>query len=410
MKKTRNLVMTVLVGCLSFGAYAVEPTVSDVVVRQRWPWSRLVNIDYVLTCDSSNRCDITITAYNGGAQLTLSPESLSGDLQQVAQGMRRIVWDPMKSAYTNQALTQFYVEITPALSPSYMIVDLNDGSQEFRYDWDTPWLDITNQVEYMTEKLVLKHIPAGTYWHGSPTNELNRLDREDLHRTTLTEDYYLGVFEVTQYQWAKLMNEWPSYFTNALARDTRPVELVSYQSIRGSNVARFTLNPDSFLGRLKALTGLEVELPTEWQWEHACRAGTQTPYNDNVASPSSATARRLMRCRDNGGGYGPTDSPDRNLDDSAGTARVGSYEPNAWGLFDMHGNVWERCYDLWTQNLGDDDRIDPFIQPSAVNNQMVIRGGCWNEKTAYCRSASRTGSNGTGSSFSSGFRVFVKAP
>jgi len=167
MKKTRNLVMTVLVGCLSFGAYAVEPTVSDVVVRQRWPWSRLVNIDYVLTCDSSNRCDITITAYNGGAQLTLSPESLSGDLQQVAQGMRRIVWDPMKSAYTNQALTQFYVEITPALSPSYMIVDLNDGSQEFRYDWDTPWLDITNQVEYMTEKLVLKHIPAGTYWHGS---------------------------------------------------------------------------------------------------------------------------------------------------------------------------------------------------------------------------------------------------
>ena len=111
-------------GCAAWGALAGAPKVSDVVVRQRWPWNGKVSIDYVLTCDDTQRVDVALAAYEGETSLALPEESLSGDLYSVAQGMRRIVWDPSKSDYTNATLTQFRVTLTPTLSPVYMIVDL----------------------------------------------------------------------------------------------------------------------------------------------------------------------------------------------------------------------------------------------------------------------------------------------
>ena len=124
MKTAMKMVLGSLAVCLAFGAAAADPTISDVTVRQRWPWSRLVDIDYMLTGDPTQRVAVTVKAFNGSERLNLPETSLSGDLYSVSQGTRRIVWDPMKTVYTNQTLTQFRVDLAPTNPPVYMIVDL----------------------------------------------------------------------------------------------------------------------------------------------------------------------------------------------------------------------------------------------------------------------------------------------
>ncbi|HRU70794.1 MAG TPA: hypothetical protein P5111_06915, partial [Kiritimatiellia bacterium] len=100
-----------------------DPTISDVVVRQRWPWSRLVDIDYVLTDEVGSLTDVTIKGYDGQTALDLPLNSFSGDLYNVAPGFRKIVFNPLKTSYTNEPMTQFRVEIV-ARTPLYMVVDL----------------------------------------------------------------------------------------------------------------------------------------------------------------------------------------------------------------------------------------------------------------------------------------------
>ena len=129
MKTTNRsgIVLAALAGCFTWTALAADPVISDVVVRQRWPWSRLVNIEYVLSCETTQRVDVVLAAYDSATLLTLPAQSLSGDLKAVAQGARRIVWDPSQSPYTNAPLSNFRVELTPVFSPSYMIVDSDEG-------------------------------------------------------------------------------------------------------------------------------------------------------------------------------------------------------------------------------------------------------------------------------------------
>ena len=113
-----------LAGCMVWGAFADGPKVSDVVVRQRWPWSRLVDIDYLLDCAPTERMDITLTAYEGDTPLSISSASLSGDQFDVEPGLRRLVWDPLKSGCANSSLQHFRVELAATPTPLYMIVDL----------------------------------------------------------------------------------------------------------------------------------------------------------------------------------------------------------------------------------------------------------------------------------------------
>ncbi len=404
MKTTMKMATVVLFGSLVLNAVAVDPTISDVVVRQRWPWSRLVDINYVLTCDTTSRVDIALTAYNSVSRLTLPSASLSGDLFGVEQGARRIVWDPTKTAYTNEILTQFQVGITPSVIPSYMVVDLTTGDISYRYDWGELWSDVTNHEEFLTTKLVLKRINPGTFMMGSPTNEVGRRTTEDLHEVKLTKRFYIGVFETTQQQWEELMSDqrsYPSFFTNDTCRATRPVEAVSYYDIREKTDSAATLvdggsgiSPtwpatnavwaDSFMGRLRTKTGLNgFDLPTEAQWEYACRAGTVTAFSDG-REVGNNNLSALTRYSYNNGGTGSTD---RNVDTSMGTARDGTYLPNPWGLYDMHGNIAEWVLDYWQANLGFTSVCDP-VGPSS-GTARVVKGGNRTDGPNLCRSAMR---------------------
>ncbi len=394
--KMFRMTMFALVGCLSVSAFADGPTVSDVKVRQRWPWSRLVDIDYVLTCETTQATDMTVTGYNGLTAFELPAASLSGDLCNVTQGKRRIVWDPTKTACVNDMVTQFRVELTPIPAPLYMIVDLTNAVPlvEYVYEedlvtnkwgaWEEDfvktngvavvksviWTDVTNNPTYKKEKLVLRRIPAGRFGMGTA-----------LVDTPVDKVFYAGVFEVTQEQWKNVTGTYPACWQTA--NRLAPRETVKYNDIRGAtnSVPRVDwpetgsyVHPLSFIFALRTKTGIDgFDLPTEAQWEFLCRAGTTTSYNDGLSTYN------LPQLGWFGGNSGST------------THTVGEKTPNAWGLYDTHGNVYEWCLDWY----------------SPTNDRRVTRGGCWGGGYGSCASGYRTAASfpPSASDGYSGFRL-----
>jgi formylglycine-generating enzyme required for sulfatase activity len=273
----------------------------------------------------------------------------------------------------------------------YMVIDLSGGPEANSYP--VSYLDAVPEGgwtdDYKTSKLVMRRIPAGTFTMGSPEGELGRDGNETPHRVTLSKDFYIGVFEVTQRQWELVMDDNPSYFNNATYYQTRPAEQVSYDDIRGSSAGAGwpgsdSVDANSFMGKLRAKTGIvSFDLPTESQWEYACRAGTTTALNSgkNLTSTKSCpNMSEVGRYWYNGGS-----TCAQNVGTVGATAKVGSYLPNAWGLYDMHGNVWEWCLDWYGSCPG------TVTDPTNVSSGSfrVRRGGCWLHYARSCRSAYR---------------------
>ncbi len=378
-------------------------TVSNVKLSSRWPWNGWVDVDYTLkTSPAGALALVSLSGQDHDLGRALAAKTLSGDgaTDAVAAGARRISWN-VGADHPGVAAAAFTVDVTavPVTAPApggngtYMVIDLSGGTGASGYP--VSYLDAVPAGgwtdEYKMTKLVLRRIPAGIFTMGSPSDELGRYDSEDQHQVTISRPFYMGVFEVTQKQWELVMGAKPSYFSNASYYATRPVECVSYNNIRGSsNGAKWPSSSDvdttSFMGKLRAKTGLATfDLPTEAQWEYACRAGTTTALNSgkNLTGTSScANMAEVGRYWYNGGnGYSSSCTT------SAGTAKVGSYLPNAWGLYDMHGNVWEWCLDWWTSNLGTTAVTDPVGAASGSNR--LLRGGSWDILAQYCRSANR---------------------
>ena len=218
--------------------------------------------------------------------------------------------------------------------------------------------------EIMHEKtgMVLVYVPAGHFTMGSPGDEAGRKDEETQHRVRLTQGFYLGKYEVTQGQWEKVMGNNPSFFKKA-GKDA-PVEMVSWDDCQ------------AFVAKLSA-DGGEFRLPTEAEWEYACRAGTKPALNNGKdLTPTTGRCRNL----DEVGWY----------DDNSGntTHPVGQKKPNAWDLYDMHGNVGEWCNDFYGEYPAG-EVTDP-VGPTAARGH-VARGGSWHGTAGGCRSACRGG-------------------
>lgn len=242
---------------------------------------------------------------------------------------------------------------------AYMVVDLSGGTDAASYP--VSYLDSEPVCgwsdEYKTTKIVLRRIDAGKY--------MMQRNKE----VTLTKSFYIGVYEVTQKQYMLIVGANPSQYKGNM----RPVECVSLNMVRGAvNIYNWPtvsgVDPSSFMGKMQAKTGFRFDLPTEAQWEYACRAGTDSFYNNggNGVYDFNFDLRFLGRYpgnrADGRGGY---------LEHTV----VGSYEPNGWGLYDMHGNIAEWCHDNW-EELNVDPVVDP-IGPE-VGDENVIRSGCWN--------------------------------
>jgi formylglycine-generating enzyme required for sulfatase activity len=297
------------------------------------------------------------------------------------------------------------------VASDYLIVDLAAGpnAPDFpvRFTNAPPaggWGD-----EYKTTKLVLRRIPAGTFMMGSPSNEVGRQLGELLVRpVTLTQPFYVGVYELTQRQWERVMGKWPSYFANITYRDSRPVEQVNYNAIRGANAgtnwpADHLVDDDSFMGCLRNKTHLAFDLPTHAQSEYACRAGTITALNSGFNLSYEDFDVRMSdvgRYYYNGGAELPS-----NGDTSKGSAKVGSYLPNAWGLYDMHGNVSEWCLDWY----GDGTVADTDPKGATSGLYRVMRSGRMESSAKWCRSAVAFLTRPVSTSPTLGFRVSLPA-
>ena len=286
----------------------------------------------------------------------------------------------------------------------YAVVDLSGGKDAESYPvrfTDTP-PNLENDICRTTE-LWLRWIPKGTFIMGSPAGELGRYGDETQHEVTLTQDYYIGVFECTQKQWELVMGSNPSDYKG----DCRPVDSVSYNMIRGTGAQAgsgwpmygHAVDATSFMGRLQEKTGLMFDLPTEAQWEYACRAGTTTPFNSGNNLTSISLYNAIM---DEFGRYYGNQS-DGKGDYTSGHAKVGSYLANDWGLYDMHGNVYEWCLDWFDLNNETAAKTDPV--GSTTGSYRMIRGGSWGDDATYCRSAYRSAYYPSGSSYYFGFRV-----
>lgn len=352
--------------------------------------------------------------------------SVSGDVaKKVAAGNRSFVWNPLHSwpdhIIRGGALSVKVTAWDESCPPPVLVVDLLLASNVTAYAKleDVPG-GPTDRI-YKTDKLLLRKIPAGnvTYRMGSPTTEASRNQyNEKPHSVTLTKDFYLGVYEVTQKQWYNVSSARPSWFSNEDCWETRPVEKVAYgwpenpsASIRASSDGGAGSWPSgddphkvgskSFFGILRRHSGLDLlDLPTDAQWEYACRAGTPGPLNDGTATTD--TLPTLARYRGNSG-YVSGSSLAADVTSQYGTAEVGSYLPNAWGLYDMHGNVSEWVLDRFVSDLGTESVTDPGGTDSDSNYYRGFRGGSWREPAKDCRNASRgTHSDSKGYSIDAG--------
>jgi len=234
-------------------------------------------------------------------------------------------------------------------------------------------------------------VPPGEFLMGSPDRESCRDEDEGPQRkVTLSRAFYLGAHEVTQEQYQAVVGANPS----DLVGPDHPVEQVSWHDAA------------AFCRALSARTGRVVRLPTEAEWEYACRAGSEGLY------PFEQGSRHLHK-HANYCERSNTDMlqwQDEYHDDGHDrTAPAGSYPPNAWGLHDMPGNVWEWCADRYDPAwYARGATVDPPGPPAGA--ERVIRGGSWLNNAADCRSANRAGKDPARSSYAVGFRVVVEAP
>ncbi|MCL2180397.1 MAG: SUMF1/EgtB/PvdO family nonheme iron enzyme, partial [Treponema sp.] len=242
----------------------------------------------------------------------------------------------------------------------------------------------------ITNELV--RIQGGSFIMGSPANEEGRRNNETQRQVTVSS-FMMSRYEITQREYREVIGTNPSNFTGDL---NRPVESVSwFDAVEYCNrrSQREGLTPAyaiSGSGNNRTVTWSRntngYRLPTEAEWEYACRAGTTTDYNTGASITASHA----------------------NFDGIINrTITVGSYAPNAWGLYDMHGNVWEWCWD-WYDIPEQRAQTDP--RGASSGSYRVLRGGSWSFSAAYVRSAYRSVSTPTIQYYDSGFRVVRNVP
>ena len=231
-------------------------------------------------------------------------------------------------------------------------------------------------------------IADGTFQMGSPQNEPNRRQNEIEHQVTISQPFYMQTTEVTVKQWRAIMGT--RFFLKKKGTDDMPVVKVSWQDCI------------DFIKKLNALNEGVYRLPTEAEWEYACRAGTTSAYawGKTIDCKDAMYGNNTLKmdvCENYVKSKGlPVDQP----------APVKSYKPNAWGLYDMGGNVWEWCQD-WYGRYGKDAVVDP--RGPGSGSDRVRRGGSWYGKGAKCRCANRNLSNPANRYQTTGFRLVREA-
>ncbi|QYX30892.1 bifunctional serine/threonine-protein kinase/formylglycine-generating enzyme family protein [Sphaerospermopsis torques-reginae] len=291
---------------------------------------------------------------------TSSPTSSPEPSPQVSQ-------TSVSSTSNNSNLKTFNFEVVKTDSTGSIISRSNSSANYFTED-------LGNGVT-----LEMVEIPGGTFLMGSPESEAQRDSDESPQRQVTVPSFFMGKYQLTQKQYQAIIGNNPSNFKG----DNRPVERVSW-----NDAVRFC-------EQLSQRTGKNYTLPSEAEWEYACRAGTTTPfYFGESITPDLVNY-------DGNATYGSAPKGEYRQQ----TTDVGSFPPNAFGLYDMHGNVWEWCWDDWVDNYNN----APIDGSAATikSGSKLLRGGSWYNYPRDCRSAYRDDYNPDYRNVNYGFRLVV---
>ena len=466
MKKLALAAITAAASSVALAETSQTPTISVPEVenvKMVQAANRLVTITYELTQDAVVTLDIQTNANTSAAADDPGWTSIGGEAVSVAVGD---VWKKCsgKTTYTitwqaDQAWpgkdgNGFKIAANGARArvtawpldntPDYMVVDISAGAKPNtqRYYPAVEFLPggLFGRDEYRTTQIVMRKIMAKnvTWTMGSTTLETRRsttAKREDTHEVKLDNNYYIGVFEVTQAQWDLVQPNRlsPAYYNNPGFRAMRPVERVCYNEIRNNDGKSATAvteydwpnppNPSSFLGLLRSKTGIDFDLPGEAQWEFAARAGNgDTKWGDGSGienADNDTNLDRLGRYQRNGGQplvSGSFTNPEQNCGPDVATAIVGTYEKNDWGLYDMFGNVYEWCLDWSSSDIldhGGKVNINPYSPFQTLSGETVEnrirRSGCWWTAASSARPACRGSAVATDRDKGNGFRLVCTA-
>lgn len=380
--------------------------VIDVKARQRYPWNGLVDIDFELDSKATEPYMMNVTVFDNVGKTNLPVKTVytekvsqKANPCMVTKDTTRIVWDaaadlPDGFKCTNVLVTCQDTRCVP-VDKLYMVINLSDGAVSYLDSVPSGgWTD-----EYKTTKMVLRRIEKGSFMMGSEDSELGRLSNEDRHKVTLTKPFYIGVFEVTEHQWGIVCEE---------EGTSKKAKFVAYGAIRGADCTgdgyqgtfkktaycypdSTTIDSDSFVGKLIAKTSLSgFDLPTEAQWEYACKAGCDVGVNIGCEC-TQANVDLAARNKNNA-------NDGRGDASCKGVTHVGCYMPNAWGLYDMLGNISEFCRDAYVDHLGANDQIDPVgpeasiyedslrLYPGSLSTRYdlikrVVKGGAYRQTT-----------------------------
>lgn len=368
-------IASMLLSLLTFSVYA-GGSISDIKVFSGYPWKAVI-LGYKVTGSVEQPAAIMLKAHDSVTGITYDCSSLEG--VNLSEGTHTIKWnaeaDGAKFKSDNVVFTM------RVIMPTYCVIDISAGPDAEQYPVsyleDVPkggWTD-----EYKTTKLVLRWCPAGKFTSA----------KFDCGEVTVTKDFFAGVFEVTQKQWLQVMGARPSSASLSVTGDMYPVCGISYNDIRGDSLgtrwpSSSSVDPISFMGKLRSKTKLkELDLPTEAQWERACRADTVTTYNTGDGASALALAGWYS------GNANDTNHP------------VGQKVANAWGLYDMHGNVWELCLDWYGGNFSGTNPKGPVS-----GSYRSCRGGCWMLPAGYSTSSNRSYCSPSDADGIMGFRLF----
>ncbi len=308
--------------------------------------------------------------------------SVSQELKDVLETMLQDI-----PANRYQSATEVLAALSNTKARVRQQVSPHSSKQSIYSPINIPKLPENTPLDTFTEdlgkgvKLEMIAIPGGTFLMGSPENEVERFSDESPQHEVTVPGFFIGKYQLTQLQYQTIMGTNPSYFKG----DNRPVEGVCWE------------DAVKFCQKLNHRTLGNYRLPSEAEWEYACRAGTKTPFHfgDNVTTD-------LVNYN---GNYPYSSAPKGKYREQ--TTDVGIFPPNAFGLYDMHGNVWEWCEDERHENYINAPTDGSSWQSRISLGQKVLRGGCWHDYARYCRSACRLKSPCCSRNYFYGFRVVL---
>ena len=429
--KILSVLVCVLSAATLFATATDVPVVSDVTFDQPGG-GRTVTVTYNLQYAPAI---VTMDVLTNGVSIGADKVThLEGDINKVVQpGTHQFKWFARRDWPEQKIPSGVQIQLKAwALTepPLYMVADLETKSNVTYYVSVDALPDggLSNRL-YKTSRLVMRRInAAGVRWNmgahfseiGYQNNQTLYVTREKIHPAQLTNDYYIGIYPLTRGQFKRIAGFAPSRSDgpSGITNEIYSVQWVSYCEMRQVEPTDSTATPtasnhdydwpaapapESYLGKISSFTGVAFDLPGEGEWEYACRAGNYSGFWGDGSPILQSTGQDVNLSR----------LANYALENNnQGTCQpVGIYEPNAWGLYDMHGNLWEMCLDIYVDDISE---LNGAINTTQIASQSVDgtngirhsdRGGARHKQAWSCRSAFRDRDPEAGRSGGVGFRL-----